>query len=401
LAAVIVGFHPARQQLLFWSSAAADAICLALSIVCLGLVLRACRRPSLSWSHCLAMATASALAALSKEIGLALPLLALAVSCALPWKRQLALTAASAAGAAVALVAALSVLGGGGQPRAILSAAGGLDFLTYPVRLLWPGDQESWFYRAEVHGDFFPIATVGLVIAAVVTLLVVAWRGRYLSAWAGTGLLLVALGLLPWLVRHEDRGIGLGVVGIAILIAGAALPREGASPLRAAVVLLAIAAAWSPLWLRWEARWIEASRLSEAVATSGRNWREEAGAGRLLVALGAPSRTGWHGEVAGLQEIDRCVVDLLGQVGSTLLAPIEVVPQENGSRLRITAGGDAVLRWGGSPEPGFGIMEVIVDHTGRTRGAVFDPRPLVDLAARRGCSGVNVRVWDGERFSEP
>jgi hypothetical protein len=397
VAAAVVGLHPARQQHLFWSSAAADAICLCLSILCLGIAVRAYRRTSAPWIHGLAVAALSALAVLSKEIGAALPVLVLAVPYAVSWRRRLALAGASAVGAMLALPG----LVGAGQPGAILAAAGSSKLLTYPVRLFWPGDQESWFNRAAVHGDFVPIVTVGLLAIAAATLLVLAWRGRYFSAWAGSGALLVALGLLPWLIRHEDRGIGLGVVGIGMLIAGAAFPREGSSSNRAALVLLVLAVAWTPLWLRWDARWIEASRLSEAVISSGQSWREEVGAGPLLVALGAPARVGWHGEVAGIQEIDSCAIDILGQVGPRPVLPVEVMPLEHGSRLRIAAGGEAVLRWGGVPDPVLGVMRIESDDAGRARGAIFDPGPLAEIAARRGCRGVDVRLWDGERFSPP
>lgn len=396
LAATVVGLHPARQQHLFWSSAAADAICLCLSILCLGIVLRAYRHRSVPWIHGVALAAVVALAVLSKEIGAALPLLVIAVPYAVSWRRRLALATA----AAVWTVLALPALLGAGQPGAILAAAGSSRILTYPVRLFWPGDQESWFYRAAVHGELLPIVTAGLLAAGAATLLVLAWRGRYLSAWAGTGALLVALGLLPWLIRNEDRGIGLGIVGIGVLIAGAVYPKEGSSPLRAAALLFFLVVSWFPLWLRWDARWIEASRLSEAVISSGQSWREETGAGPLLVALGAPARVGWHGEVAGVRELDSCAIDLLGQVGPHTVGPVEAIRQEGGPHLQLTTGGEAVLRWN-VPDPELGVMRIDVDSAGRARGALFDPGPLAELAERRGCRGVDVRVWDGKRFSPP
>jgi hypothetical protein len=399
LAAAIVAVHPARVQHLLWSSAAADAICLCISMVCLGATLRAyLRRPS-PWLPGVAVLVSCALAPLSKEIGLALPLMVLALPCAAGWMRRLAVTAAAAAGTALALFAALPVLDGAGRPGAIIAAGGGSRILTYPVRLLWPGDQELWFSRAALHGDYLPIATAGLAAAVAALLLLFAWRGRYLSAWAGTGTLLVLLGLLPWLIRNEDRGIGLGVVGIGVLIAGAVSRREGFSSNRAALLLVILAIAWTPLWIRWEGRWLEASRLSEAVISSGQDWREEAGDGTLLVALGAPARIGWHGEVAGIGEIDRCAVDLLGQVGPQPLLPVEVAPIADGSELQITAGGDAVFRWGTAPDPLFGIVRIDTDGAGRARGALIDREALEELAGRRGCRGVEVRIWDGERFS--
>ncbi len=397
LAAAVVGLHPARQQHLFWSSAAADAICLCLSILCLGIVLRAWLHRSVPWVHGLAVAAISALAALAKEVGAALPILVIALPYAVSWRRRLAMAAAAAAGSLVALPGIMAA----GQPGAILAAAGSSKILTYPLRLVWPGDQESWFLRAALHGEPMPIAVAGIATAVAIALLALAWRGRYLSACAGTGALLVALGLLPWLIRHEDRGIGLGVVGIGVLIAGALFQKKGSSSNRAAVILLVLAIAWTPLWLRWESRWIEASRMSDAVISSGLSWREDAGAGPFLVALGAPARVGWHGEVAGIQEIDPCAIDLLGQVGPQPIEPVEAARLDGGPLLRLSTSGQAVFRWGGAPDPDLGVMRIDVDDAGRTRAALFDPGPLAEMAARRGCRGVDVRLWNGERFIPP
>jgi hypothetical protein len=215
---------------------------------------------------------------------------------------------------------------------------------------------------------------------------------------AYTGLLMVGAGWLPWLIRQDDRAIGLGAVGVALLIAGAACRRSDASAWLGPAVAVVLALAWGPLWVRWEARWTEASRLSGRLVESARAWRAAQSPDRLLVVIGAPSRVGWTAEVTGVGEIDPCAVDLLAVLGPSPAPPVEVRKVADSGRLRVSATGGTVLRWGEQAAPMLGVVQVEVDRAGYARGATLDPGLLEPFARRRGCAGVIARRWDGSEL---
>jgi hypothetical protein len=388
--------HPARQQHLFWTSAGIDAICLALSLITIGAATRARRdlRPRFLIAVCLA----TLLAVLSKETALVLPLIVLALPGWSTWRSRLLTVAAAAAGGIAAAGAALLVLPGGGRAAALLAPRVDLATLAYPVRLIWPGDQERWHYLAAIRNEPGSVIWIAALTIVALALLGWAWRGRWFSAWAGTGSILVLAGALPWVVRQEDRGIGLGVVGIALLIAGAAGDRKGSRPLLAATLILAIALAWSPIWIQCQRSWNEASLISRQIDVAHRAWRSEAGPEMLLVATGSVSRVAWGCEVLGLDEIDRCATQLLGVVGPSPAARWDVVPEPSGKRFLLQLSGASVFRWGERAVPGLGVVELVVDDANRVRGAVIEPARLEPLAAERGCRGVEVRVWNASAF---
>jgi hypothetical protein len=399
VAAAIVCLHPARQQHLFWTSAGIDAICLLLSLACIGAAIRDHRRRSVRSVHLTAVCLATFLAVLSKETALALPLVVLALPGWKSWRRKLVTVAASATGAIIAAGAVLLVVPGGGRSAALLAPRVSAAALVYPIRLVWPGDHESWHYLAAVRNEPGHLLWPAALTVAALALLAWAWRGRWRSAWAGTGLLLVAAGFLPWIVRQEDRGIGLGVVGLGLLVSGAVTSRGAIRPLFATALILTLVLAWSPIWMHRQRSWIEASLVSQRIAAAHRSWRIEAGPEPLLVAVGTMSRVAWSCEVLGLDEIDRCATHLLGVVGPSPATEVEVVAAASGSRLFVSATGDSVLRWGGQPVPGLGVVELSVDDANHVRAAVIEPARLEPLAAKRGCKGVNLRVWDGTTFA--
>jgi hypothetical protein len=261
---------------------------------------------------------------------------------------------------------------------------------------VWPGDLSEWIHRFQLSGTLLPVLAVTAASAVALALLARAWREGWRTPLVHTALVLIVAGALPWLIRQDDRGIGLGVAGLALLVAGTAAAR----PQLAVAVMVIAAVSWLPLWLRWESRWLEATRQSLLVSASHRAWRAAAPPGALLVGLGAPSMVGWTCEITGLAELDARTLDLLSVLGPFPAPPVTVETHEASGRLRITAGGDAVFRWGPLPAPGVGVMTVTVDDVG-TRGATVDPAVLRRVAARRGCSGVELRRWDGKAFVLP
>jgi hypothetical protein len=265
--------------------------------------------------------------------------------------------------------------------------------LLYATRLVWPGDLGDWVYRAKLGHGFLPLLAVSAISAAACAGLALAWRGRWSNPAARTGLVLMLGGMVPWLIRTDDRALGLGVTGIALLVAGAMQAR----PRRAAALIVVLAACWLPLWLRWEARWLEAARQSSKVAVSHATWRAEAPAHAFLTALGAPSMVGWTCEVVGVGETDRCAMDLFAVLGPSPADPLQVSVDARGL-VKVATTGDDVLRWGQRSAPSAGVLSVDTDRAGFTRGALLDPRVLRDVARRRGCSGVEIRRWDGGTF---
>ena len=268
----------------------------------------------------------------------------------------------------------------------------------YPTRLFWPGDLQDWTFHAKLGGGFAPLLGVAAISAVAIAVLAWAWWGKLSHPIARSGLLLVGAGLLPWLIRQDDRSIGLGVVGLALLIAGAAYRKIGAFSWVGPMVLLVLALSWSPLWIRWEARWLEASRLSGEVVDSWRDWRAAAGPDELLVAIGAPSMVGWTCEVAGVEDVDPCGLGLFAVLGPSPAPPVQMSIDADSGLVQVSTTGGTILRWGRQPAPFVGVMSIETDDAGYARGGVLDLRPLQQAATRRGCAGVDVRWWDGTEF---
>jgi hypothetical protein len=397
LASTLVLIHPARQQQLFWTSAGIDALGLLLSLVAIGLALRLYRRDSVSPIVLGFVALSTALAVLSKEIALALPGILVLLPGSATAVRRLAVGGASAGGAAVAAAAWLAVIGGGGRPAGMVPTLGSPAALLYPSRLVWPGDFHDWAYQAKLDGGVAAPLAVAAVTAAAVVVLALASRGRAIAPVAYTGLLLAGAGWLPWLIRQDDRAIGLGVVGIALLIAGAVRFRSGARPWLGPTVVIVLALAWSPLWVRWEARWLEASRLSGRIVHSWQAWRADESTGALLVAIGAPSMVGWTCEITGVGEVDPCGLDLFAVLGPSPAPPVETALDGVSGLLHVSTTGGSVLRWGQQPAPSLGVVLVETDR-GYARAAVLDPEPLQQVAKRLGCVGVDLRRWNAGEF---
>jgi hypothetical protein len=398
LAATILLIHPARQQHLLWGSAHADALCLAFSLLCIGLAIRTGGRTGPGVMTLCALGIATAGAVLAKEVGLLLPLVVAMLPGARGWRRRLLLGAASASGAALALAASIGVLGGTGRPGGLLRSGVSLLSLAYPVRLAWPGDHGAWLVQASVHGNVIPLALAVAVTLFAGAALFLSCRGRYRQPWAHAGLVLLAAGAIPWLIRQDDRSIGLGCAGLGVLLAGSLAAQGWPAGRRAAVLLIVLALAWSPLWIRWEGLWTEAARTSGEIESAWRQWRSESGAEPLLVGLGSVSMIGPGAEVTGLGELDRCALDLLGVVGPPPVPPVIIHPAGQPGRVRLETAGGSFFRWGWSANPGLGILSVDTGPGGRKIEALFDPAPLSGLADSLGCGAPLLRRWDGQRF---
>ena len=168
---------------------------------------------------------------------------------------------------------------------------------------------------------------------------------------------------------------------------------------RVVVALLLVAAAWSPLWVRWEMRWFEAAELSGRVVESWRGWRAQAGPDRMLVGLAPVSMVGWTCEVVGLREVDRCAQDLFGLLGPSPVTPAEARLTRGGTQVEISTTGSSIMRWASAPDPAWGIPEIDRGADGYVRRAVVAPEGLRRSAERSGCGEVDLRRWDGSGFA--
>jgi len=399
LAATVVCLHPAREQHLLWVSGGIDALCLVLSLLCLGVAARALRRDRCGAIVIVVLAVTTSLAVLCKEIALLLPLIVALLPGSTSRRHRMTCAAASALGLAIAGLATFAVLSGSSRAADLFGAAAPHALWLYPSRLIWPGDLETWLMAAKQDGSYSSLFAIALVTAVATGVLAWLWRSRIRSPCARIALLLILAGSLPWIIQQKDRGIGLGVVGVSLLIAGAALRRRDPSPWIASIVVVVLAASWAPLWLQQEADWTRASMLSRKVASSVREWKAEVGNGKLLVGIGGPSNVGWTCEVSGISEVYPCGFDLLSVIGPDPLTPLELEVNDRSARMRASSTGNTVLRWRGSAVTSVGVVEVRKDNAGYTRSAVLDPASWHPLAELRGCKGVDARVWDGEGFA--
>jgi len=345
------------------------------------------------------VALLSALAVLTKEIALILPLVVAIVPSGVSWRRRVWLAIASAAGSLAAGMAAVGVLGDGGRARRILALAGGWSFLDYPIRLIWPANPQPAFPN-PIYGSSRGALGLGLLAtAALVAAVALLLKEDGSRGWARTGAVLLAAGWLPWAIRPDDRGIGLGCAGLALIIAGfldAAVDRSPAIP-AAALVLLSVP--WFCLWAVRERLWAESGRIGELTVASMQEWRAEAGPGRLLVAAGRVINIAAGTNIISPAELDPCALSVVGVMGTPPVRPAEVRWEGVPGRYRITASPNSAVAWLCTPNPGSGIVDVECDETGRARSILIDPALLDEELRRRHCGPVEVRRWDGSRFT--
>jgi len=398
ITATVVCLHPAREQQMFWVSAGIDALCLCFSLVCLGLVARAFHRGRCGPLIAIQLFVATAMAALSKETALLLPGLILLWPVRSSRYVRAWCVVSSAAGGAFAALCGVAVLGGSGRIGGLLSTSGAPATLFYPSRLIWPGNLADWMMRAKLLGEPLPLVTAGLAGLAMTGWMLWVVRSRIEREWARTGLLLVFAGLLPWIVRQEDRGIGLGVAGLGLLLGGILTERGRNRRWLPATVLAVLALIWTPIWIQRHASWLRAAEISQRIARSVVGWRDQVGPDELLIAFGSPAKVDWTCDVLSASEVDPCSLGLLSLLGPGALEPLQLARHVRPDWIHATARGESVLRWSGPPLPSVGVMEVIRDESGYVRKAVVDPARWPALAELRSCRGYSFRVWDGTRF---
>lgn len=386
-ASAIVAVHPALMQHVLWASGQLDGLCFLAML----LVLVAATHLQAPLPAALAAGCGTALAVLTKEIALALPLVLLLAPGV---RRRGAVVASSLAGAAVAAGAGLLVLQGLGRTEAMLAAPRPRAMLLYPVRLVWPFDLAVVFYERSHGGGAGALALAAVATAVVAgTLAACAWRGGQSSGWPALKLaaILLAAGALPWLWRQDDRAIGLGVAGFAIAVGGLVVPRR-----RGALVPLLLALAWLPLWRRASDDWTRASAISGDVARAVAAWRAES-PDRRLVAAGGVARLPSSAEVAGISELDPCAMDLVTVIAYGQAEPIAW--SRAGDGVSIAARGATRLRWGAGSMPEIGVLAVEPDAAGYPVAMRLDPArdPLPD----GGCGPAELRVWTGTAYVRP
>jgi len=403
LAATVLFIHPARHEQIFWSSAQIDTLCLAISLACLGVVLRrpgdgAGGVPRSSFAGLMLLALLTALAVLTKEIALLLPVLIAVLPAGASRRERMTEAAASGAGAFCAVLAAGRVMGGAGRSRLILTHAGGLTVLQYPLRLLWPAAEGVRTPDPAYWSGWRALAPALVATAALILGVSLIWKHHGGRGWVRVGIFLIAASWLVWGVTPNDRGLGLGCAGAALLFAGGLGAVKTGRSAVPAMALLVVAGSWSLLWAGRERLWSESSRLDAQTAVALGNWRLEAEPSRLLVVVGRVMSFGAGTHLFNLRELDPCAMTVLGVAGAPPVAAPSVHREGGSGRLRVTAAPGSVLAWHCTPIAGSGVVEVECDATGFARRALVDPALLDGRLLPRSCGPLDVRRWDGESF---
>jgi hypothetical protein len=387
VAGTLLLIHPARSDQLFWNSAQIDGLCLLLSLLVIGQAVRIGQFESGRPAAWIGLSVTTYLAVLSKEIASALPVVLILLP-ELSRSTRLRVGAASVVGVLGAISHGVLVLGGVGRDGRLLTTVVSHNWLLYPGRLVWPGSEA---YRAQwaaiQQGDLTAALVWTAQFLIVVCGLCMLWRQRT-QAWARISALLLLAGLWPWLVVSDDRCLGLGCLGAAVLLvklADSAPHRRVWLSLSAPCLGLVFASLWLDGASTWRRGVLEGLALQHAIQAFH---RENLGS---LVIVGQADRIGRSSYVTPAEELDACSSSELVLTASNFALPRAAVARVGADIWELTPTAGALLRCSQS------VLIPGASCSDDTSGVRFSRAALLGAQlVRPGCGGpLTLAHWSG------
>ncbi|MBD3386286.1 hypothetical protein GF407_15355 [candidate division KSB1 bacterium] len=371
IAALLFVLHPVRHSHYLWISAQIDSWCLAFSLAAIvaGLDLAA-KKQRLLLVKATGVALLSAAAFWCKEIAALVPLLILLLPTSCNWKNRLLPAAMSASGLALAALAAMMVMQGPGRGILLVESMRLFHLLYYPIQFIFPMDITTFLIYSRQSGNAFLI-TAAIILSVGFALLFLYMLYRFRQSWLYAAVVFMTAAGLIFIIEKSHRGLGFGVAGMALFIAGS-LQTVKITFVRIAVLFI-LFTTWAFAWQLNQTSWLCAKQYGKRVYKVYSELRQTYGPDRHLVILGpmwSVNEIAWPVNIP-LEETEHSISLWIKAI--TSIQPLVTEPLDDG-RYRLTVTGLSRFAVPVGAQPDYGIINVDCKDKNYPVSVIFDPR---------------------------
>jgi hypothetical protein len=375
IAALMFMLHPMRHSHYLWISAQIDSWCLALSLAAIVAGLNLAGTKQRFMLKAISIALLSAAAFWCKEIAALIPIFILLLPASYGWKKRLLPAAMSASGLVLATLVALMVMQGPGRGIWLVESIRLFHLLYYPIQFIFPMDITTFLIYSRQSGNDFFIA-VAIAVSVGFALLFLYMLYRYRRSWIYAAVVFMAAAALIFIIEKSHRGLGFGVAGMALFVAGS-LQTVRPSFLRI-IILLMLFTTWAFAWQLNQTSWLCAKQYGKRINNAYSELRQTYGPDRHLVILGpmwSVNQVAWPVNIP-LEETEHSISLWIKAI--TPIEPILIEPLEKGQyRLTVTGLSRFAIPMGAQPD--YGIVSIDCMDKNYPVSVVFDPRSYKNI----------------------